>query len=182
MLQLNPQRIEGFQPRGVVITPMTDKQMITGDYLQAVRFDPLTVPKGNASQIHERDVVIYDILQSNSFKLQNGIGPYNLLIRLQEMRLVLEVNGVHSPDALCSTLSWSALRRFFRDYEKVCGVYHSSIKSRPPTEIESIDMARRSLHNDGATYISEHLKPHIDIDFETARALYSLFYTLYWKG
>lgn len=166
----------------VAVVSMTDKHMITGDYLQAIFFDEASIPKTSASQLHEREVVVYDILQSNHFKVVDGVGPFNLLIKLRDMRLILEVSVLNSPHTSSFYLSWSALRRFFKNYEATCNLYHASIKSRPTTDIEAIDMGRRAIHNDGATYIQEQLHASITMDFETARALYSLFYTFYWKG
>ncbi len=166
----------------VPLVPMTDKHMITGDYLQAIFFDSETISKVSASQLHEREVVVYDILQSNHFKVVDGVGPFNLLIKLRDSRVVLEVSVLNRPHAVSFYISWNALRRFFKNYEATCNLYHNSIKSRPPTDIEAIDMGRRAIHNEGATYIQEHLRDGIVMDFETARALYSLFYTLHWKG
>jgi uncharacterized protein (UPF0262 family) len=46
-------------------------------------------------------------------------------------------------------------------------------------KIEAVDMARRALHNEGAELLTERLKDKIEIDFETARRLFTLICVLH---
>ena len=41
---------------------------------------------------------------------------------------------------------------------------------------------RRQIHNDGATLLIERLKGKIEMDFDTARRLFTLVCVLYWRG
>jgi uncharacterized protein (UPF0262 family) len=43
-------------------------------------------------------------------------------------------------------------------------------------------MGRRGLHNDGSVLLQERLKGKIDIDFDTARRLFTLICVLHLKG
>jgi uncharacterized protein (UPF0262 family) len=43
-------------------------------------------------------------------------------------------------------------------------------------------MARRALHNDAAELLKEALDGRIDMDFDTARRLFTLICALHWKG
>jgi uncharacterized protein (UPF0262 family) len=43
-------------------------------------------------------------------------------------------------------------------------------------------MGRRSLHNEGATLLSERMDGKIECDFDTARRLFTLITALHWKG
>jgi uncharacterized protein (UPF0262 family) len=45
--------------------------------------------------------------------------------------------------------------------------------------IQAIDMGRRGLHNDGANLLRERLRGKIDVDFETARRLFTLLCVLH---
>jgi uncharacterized protein (UPF0262 family) len=161
---------------------MTDKHMITGDYLQAIKLDTHTIPQGNLSQEHERQLAIHALHEKNSFKLAGGVGPYNLLISLRGNRLIHEVHGMHSPESIVHPFPLGLVRPIFKQYREVCESYYDAIKVRTEREIEAIDMGRRGLHNDGATLIQEHFAPLIEMDFETARAFFSLMYCLHWKG
>jgi uncharacterized protein (UPF0262 family) len=61
----------------------------------------------------------------------------------------------------------------------VCESYFEAIKTAPPSRIETIDMGRRALHNDGSTILCERLAGKADIDMETARRLFTLICVLH---
>ena len=50
------------------------------------------------------------------------------------------------------------------------------------SRIEAIDMGRRGLHNEGSELLQERLKEKIEVDFDTARRLFTLICVLHWKG
>ena len=79
-------------------------------------------------------------------------------------------------------LSLTAFRRIVKDYFLVCESYYQAIRSATPSQIEAIDMGRRSLHNEGSELLMERLKGKISIDLDTARRLFTLITVLYWKG
>jgi uncharacterized protein (UPF0262 family) len=64
----------------------------------------------------------------------------------------------------------------------VCDSYYEAIRTATPDRIEAIDMARRSLHNEGSELLTERLKDKVSIDVETARRLFTLICVLHWKG
>ena len=43
-------------------------------------------------------------------------------------------------------------------------------------------MARRAIHNDAATLLRERLEGKIDVDFDTARRLFTLISVLHLRG
>ena len=57
-----------------------------------------------------------------------------------------------------------------------------AIRHAPPSRIEAIDMGRRGLHKEGSELLMERLKNKIDMDFDTARRLFTLVTVLHWKG
>lgn len=63
----------------------------------------------------------------------------------------------------------------------VCDSYYAAIRTATPDRIEALDMARRSLHDDGSRLVMERLKRKIDIDSDTARRLFTLIAVLHWK-
>jgi uncharacterized protein (UPF0262 family) len=51
-----------------------------------------------------------------------------------------------------------------------------------PSQIETIDMARRGLHDEGAQYLRDRLQGKADIDIPTARRLFTLICVLHFRG
>ena len=79
-------------------------------------------------------------------------------------------------------LSLTPFRRIVKDYFLICDSYYKAIRTATPSQIEAIDMGRRGLHNEGSELLMERLKEKIEIDFDTARRLFTLICVLHWKG
>ena len=54
-----------------------------------------------------------------------------------------------------------------------------SIVSICPGQIETIDMARRGIHNEGARILLERLEGKAEIDYDTSRRLFTLICVLH---
>ena len=133
---------------------------------------------------HERAVAIFDLIEENSFRPVNddGAGPYRLKLSLAESRLVFAVSREDGADVVTHILSLTPLRRIVKDYYLICESYYEAIRSSTPSHIEAIDMGRRGLHDEGSQVLMERLKRKIDVDFDTARRLFTLVSVLHWKG
>ena len=132
---------------------------------------------------HERQVAIFDILEANTFSLDDGTkGPYRLRLAIVEKRLVFDVFSADRSPLTTFVLSLSPLSKLIKDYFLVCESYYEAIKTAPPTRIEALDMGRRGMHDEGSRLLIERLKGKITTDFETARRLFTLICTLHWKG
>jgi uncharacterized protein (UPF0262 family) len=131
---------------------------------------------------HERKVAIYDLLAENLFQVHGGEGPYRLKLSIAGGRLVFEIHN--SREEHCSTigLALSPFRGILKDYFLICESYYKAIKTATPSQIETIDMARRGLHNEGSELLKERLKGKVEIDFDTARRLFTLLCALHWRG
>ena len=132
---------------------------------------------------HERQVAIYDLLDQNSFILEDHDGgPYKLVLGTLNDRLVFNVHSEDDEQIVAHMFSFSPLKRIIRDYFIVCDSYYEAIKTAPPSRIQAIDMGRRSLHDDGSRTLAERLSGKITIDRDTARRLFTLICSLHWKG
>ena len=132
---------------------------------------------------HERRVAIYDLLEENSFSLLNGKeGPYRLQLLTQDGRLLFEIYNEREEKLSIIGLSMSPFRAIVKDYFLICESYYQAIRHSTPSQIETIDMARRALHNDGSEILKERLNGKVDIDFDTARRLFTLVCVLHWRG
>lgn len=133
---------------------------------------------------HERAVAIFDLIEDNSFFPVNdrGQGPYRLKLSLVEARLVFAISREAGENVATHILSLTPFRRIVRDYYMICESYYEAIRSSTPSKIEAIDMGRRGLHNEGSQTLMDRLAGKIEIDFDTARRLFTLVCVLHWRG
>jgi uncharacterized protein (UPF0262 family) len=151
--------------------------------LVAVHLDDRSIGRGNPDQEHERAVAIYDLVEENVFAPEgHDSGPYALNILLEDGRLVLDIRRHTGEPVVAHILSLSPLRRVIRDYFSVCESYYAAIRTASPSQIETIDMARRGLHDEGSDLLMDRLRGKVAIDFATARRLFTLVSVLHWKG
>lgn len=133
---------------------------------------------------HERAVAIYDLIEENSFfpVSDTGEGPYKLKLSLVETRLVLTVTRADDAPVITHILSLTPFRRIVKDYFLICESYYEAIRTSAPSQIEAIDMGRRGLHNEGSQTLMDRLSGKIEVDFDTARRLFTLICVLHWRG
>ncbi len=164
--------------------PPGPSEIKSGNRLVEVRLDEDSIARCSPDIEHERNVAIYDLLESNSFELlkPGATGPYTLLLALEDNRLVFHVGDIDRAPLMSVMLSLSSFRRLVKDYFLLCDSYFEAIKSAPPSRIEAIDMGRRALHNEGAELVRSRLGKQFKIDFETARRLFTLICALQWPG
>ena len=131
----------------------------------------------------EREVAISDLLEQNFFRLRDSpAGPYDLTLSVEEGRLVLDVSLSGGTPHGKVILSLTPLRGVIKDYFLVCDSYYKAIRTAPPSQIESLDMGRRALHDEGAQLLRARLEGKIETDFDTARRLFTLICALHWRG
>ncbi len=148
-----------------------------------VTLDEASIGRNTPDIEHEREVAIFDLLEENTFQLEGAYqGPYTLHLSIVENRLVFGVGDEKKEPVTTFILSLSPFRRIIKDYFLICASYFDAIKSAPPSQIEAIDMGRRGLHNEGSQLLMERLKGKVDVDFDTARRIFTLICALHWKG
>jgi len=136
----------------------------------------------------ERKVAVFDLLEDNSFALpprgeQNAPdGPYHLNLSIRDRRLVFEISSEAGQKAGEFHLSLGPFRQVVKDYFQICESYFDAVKKLPPSQIETIDMARRGIHNEGARVLQERLDGKAEVDVDTARRLFTLICVLHWGG
>ena len=146
----------------------------------------LPVPTPEIEQ--ERKVALYDLLEDNSFALpaRDGravpSGPYRLGLSIIERRLVFDIKTESEDPAGEFHLSLGPFRQVVKDYFQICESYFDAVKTMPPSQIETIDMARRGIHNEGARILQERLEGKAEVDTDTARRLFTLICVLHFGG
>ena len=133
---------------------------------------------------HERAVAIFDLIEENSFRPlgDEAGGPYRLKLSLVEKKLIFAINRESGEQVVLHILSLTPFRRIVKDYYMICESYYEAIRSSTPSKIEAIDMGRRGLHNEGSQTLLDRLDGKIEVDFTTARRLFTLICVLHWRG
>ncbi|WP_448580059.1 UPF0262 family protein [Thermaurantiacus sp.] len=147
----------------------------------SIELDERTVIWRNADVEQERRVAIFDLLEGNSFR-PLGIdhqGPYRLLLRVEEGRLAMDLADEGGNPLGTIPLGLAPFRRTVREYFAICESYYKAIRQASPSAIETIDMARRGIHNEAATLLMERLEEKVEMDFDTARRLFTLICVLH---
>jgi uncharacterized protein (UPF0262 family) len=151
--------------------------------LIAVTLDERTVVHRTRQIEQEREIAVYDLLEANSFRLVGSDGgPYRLVLGIEENRLVF---GIHLDNDSAHgkvMLSLTPFRKVIKDYFLICDSYFKAIRNAPPSQIEALDMARRASHNEGSELLKERLAGKIEVDFDTARRLFTLICVLHIRG
>ena len=151
--------------------------------LVKITLDEGSIGRSSQDIEHERAVAIYDLIEDNSFApADHDGGPYALHLSITENRLVFDIRQQDGAPLMAHLLSLTPFRKIVKDYFMICDSYYQAIRTASPTQIEAIDMGRRGLHNEGSELLKERLKEKIDVDFDTARRLFTLICVLHWKG
>lgn len=148
--------------------------------LISVNLDKKTLAAASPDAEHERRVAIFDLIEENSFTVTGkDEGPYRLDISLLERKLVFAITSEAGAEVHTFILSMGPFRGVIRDYFMICESYYDAIRTQTPHQIEAIDMARRGIHNEGSELLAERLAGKVDIDFTTARRLFTLICALH---
>lgn len=133
---------------------------------------------------HERAVAIFDLVENNRFHpvADDGCGPYRLKLAIVQSRLVLDISRDDGDAVVKHILSLTPFRRIVKDYFLICESYYAAIRNATPSQIEAIDMGRRGLHNEGSQTLMDRLAGKVELDFDTARRLFTLICVLHWRG
>ena len=149
--------------------------------LASVELDAVTLPAATAEIEHERRVAIFDLVEKNSFEPVGAEGgPYKLKLSLQANRLVFDIDGENFNRTYA--ISLTPLKSVIKDYLLICDSYYEALRGSSASQIESVDMGRRGLHNEGADQLKTRLDGKIVVDHETARRLFTLLCALYRRG
>ena len=161
--------------------PAPDKD--ANNRVVAVTLDEESIGRSGPDIEHERAIAIYDLVEQNLFAPEGDhIGPFTLHIGITGNRLMFDIKRADGAPCVVYLLSLTPFRRIVKDYFMICDSYYEAIRHATPAQIETIDMARRGLHNEGSETLRERLKEKLDFDFDTARRLFTLISVLHWKG
>jgi uncharacterized protein (UPF0262 family) len=153
------------------------------DRLVAIHIDDRDLPRPSPEMEQERRVAVFDLLEENRFALpprdgRSAEGPWRLDLSVRDKRLVFALSSESGEPAGEFHLSLGPFRQVVKDYFQICQSYYDAVRSLPPAQIETIDMARRGIHNEGARVLQERLQGKAELDQDTARRLFTLICVL----
>ncbi|MBA3836786.1 MAG: UPF0262 family protein [Sphingomonas sp.] len=160
---------------------MTDPRIID------IVLDEHTILWRSADIEQERRIAIFDLIEGNYFKplrehADGYAGPYRISLSVEEGRLGIAIAREDATPLETLVLALGRFRRPIKDYFAICDSYYQAIRAATPQQIETIDMARRAIHNEAAELLKERLEGKIEVDFDTARRLFTLICVLHIKG
>ncbi len=150
----------------------------------AVTLDEGTILSRSFDVEQERRIAIVDLLAGNRFaslreQPDGYAGPYRVHLHVREGRLAIDIAREDGSALETLILGLARFRRLIRDYFAICDSHERALRAATPQAIETIDMARRAIHNEGADLLRERLHGKIDADFDTARRLFTLICSLH---
>jgi uncharacterized protein (UPF0262 family) len=146
-----------------------------------IELDERTIIRRSEDIEREKKVAVFDLLEQNYFRPAGHDGPFRILLRIEEGRLALELRDEEGAPVETIRLGLARFKRPVRDYFAICESYFKAVRSDAPHGLETIDMARRALHNEAAELLRECLAGKVEMDFDTARRLFTLICVLHIK-
>ena len=151
--------------------------------LVAIELDERMFARRTREIEQEREIAIYDLLESNSFVPRGSEGgPYRLVLAVEENRLVFNIDLAEGTPHGKVVLSLTPFRRIVKDYFLMCDSYFKAIRNAPGHQIEALDMGRRALHNEGSALLTERLADKVALDHATSRRLFTLICVLHLRA
>ena len=125
-------------------------------------------------------VALHDLAEGSHFAPDlPHAGPYRVALRVEDGRLGIDVSDEDDAPLRTYVLGMSGFKRPIRDYAAICDSYARAVGVSSTREVETVDMARRALHNAAAELLQERLAGKIALDFDTARRLFTLIAVLH---
>jgi uncharacterized protein (UPF0262 family) len=146
-----------------------------------IELDDRTIIRRSDDVEQERRIAMFDLLENNHFAPGGLQGPFRILLRVEDNRLAIDVKDAKGRPLETIRLGLARFRRLIKDYFAICDSYFKAVRSDSAKGIEAIDMARRAVHNEAAELLIECLDGKIELDFDTARRLFTLICVLHIK-
>lgn len=160
---------------------------VSDNRIASIALDDATIVARGADVEREREAALRDLAEDSCFvpcrAAQAGHeGPWTLRLSLPDTRLCIEVSDGAGRDAGQIGLGLARFRRVVREYFAICDSYYKALRQASARELETLDMARRAIHDRGARQLLEALEGKVETDFATSRRLFTLICVLHIRG
>jgi uncharacterized protein (UPF0262 family) len=130
----------------------------------------------------DRAQAVSDLEQENAFSPVQSPSLASILhLSIVEGRLVFDIRDGDDAPVAAVVLAMGPFKMLIKDYQMLLDSYAGAIAEGREAKIQAIDMGRRGLHNEGAELMRERLAGKVEIDFATARRLFTLVCALHQK-
>ena len=151
--------------------------------IKNVTLDDASIIRRSPEVEHERRVALVDITHTNEVELLAApslVAPYDLFISVKDNRLLLRFTDDNAAKHDI-TLPLIPYRGIIKDYFLMCEQYYDAVKHSASDRLQTLDMARRGVHNEGSEMLQQQLADKLRMDFATARRLFTLICVLHIK-
>ena len=154
------------------------------DRIAVITLDEATVITRSEDIEREREVAMNDLVAENSFapsraKAGGQAGPWSVELAVVDGMLALHLADGAGQEAGTIGLGLARMRRSIRDYFAICDSYYKALRRASAQEIETLDMARRAIHDRGTRHLLDALGDKVVTDHATARRLFTLICVLH---
>ena len=155
--------------------------------IETISLDEASVIARSEDVEREREVALRDLVEGNFFRPiratgEGHEGPWKVHLAVIDTMLAWHLTDVKGAQAGTIGLGMARLKRHVRDYFAICDSYYKALRRNSAQEIETIDMARRAIHDRGTRHLLESLETKVETDWETARRLFTLICVLHIRG
>jgi uncharacterized protein (UPF0262 family) len=153
-------------------------------HLQRVTLEGEALSRISPIMEADRAQAVADLESENRFVPTGQIagrdpGPYGLRLSIQEGRLVFDIRRADDSPLTAIVLALGPFRGLIKDYQMLLDSHAMAVEEGREARIQAIDMGRRGLHNEGAQLMAQRLEGKVEIDFPTARRLFTLLCVLH---
>jgi uncharacterized protein (UPF0262 family) len=162
-------------------------QAMSTDRISDLTLDEATVLRRNPDVEQERQLALRELADEARFvpvkAAERGQhGPWSVRLAIADGRLAIAVRDSAGKEAGTIGLGLARFRRDLREYFAICDSYYKATRKASAREIETLDMARRAIHDRGTRQLLEMLDGKVETDFATARRLFTLICVLHIKA
>ena len=154
--------------------------MTTTNRLSKIVIDERSLGSTSRDIDYERKAAMRDLMQDNVFAPASATvdGPYALHLGERDGRLIFDIRTESDEPLVAHHLSLAPIRKTTKDYFLLCENYYAALRAAQPDKLETIDMARRAVHNEGTELLMRRLNGKVETDFDTARRIFTLICSL----
>ena len=154
------------------------------DRIVRITLDEATVLARGEDVEREREAALRDLAEDSSFRPLRAVadgheGPWSLHLSVPDGRLALALRDGEGRDAGTIGLGLARFKRVVREYFAICDSYYKALRKASAKELETLDMARRAIHDRGSRQLLEALEDKAELDHHTARRLFTLICVLH---
>lgn len=127
----------------------------------------------------EREIAVRDFLDEHCFApAAFPEKKIKVTLNARDKKFIFIMTDLETEREFIHIVSASPFRKIFKEYGEICDGYRNAVSCGTPAQIETLDMARRGLHNEAADLIVEKFKGKITLNRDTARKLFTILYGL----